>query len=218
MAFLKSEPGLHAPDLQLLFRVAPMSAGPYLPPFRPPYRDGFGCRPTPLRPESHGFVTLASADPERAPRIHLNMLATDKDMASARRGIRLVREIFNAQCVRPYLEREIAPGPDVQSDADLDSYIRSTATTVYHPLGTCRMGNDSVDNAVVDTSLRVKGADRLRVVDASVMPDLVGGNINASVIMIAEKAADAIRGRAPLERAQFSEARSPAGQMAAPPA
>ena len=218
MAFLKSEPGLPAPDLQLLFRVAPMSAGPYLPPFRHPYRDGFGCRPTPLRPESRGFVTLASTDPERAPRIHLNMLATDKDMASARRGIRLAREIFNAPCVRPYLEREIAPGPDVQSDAALDSYIRRTATTVYHPLGTCRMGNDSVDNAVVDTSLRVKGADRLRVVDASVMPDLVGGNINASVIMIAEKAADAIRGHAPLERAQFSEARSPAGQIAAPPA
>ena len=126
-------------------------------------------------------------------------------------------EIFNAPSVRPYLEREIAPGPDVQSDADLDSYIHRTATTVYHPLGTCRMGNDSVDNAVVDTSLRVKGADRLRVVDASVMPDLVGGNINACVIMIAEKAADAIRGWAPLERAQFSEARLPVGQIAVPP-
>jgi 4-pyridoxate dehydrogenase len=217
MAFLKSEPGLPAPDLQLLFRVAPMSAGPYLPPFRHPYRDAFGCRPTPLRPESRGFVTLASADPEQAPRIHLNMLATDKDMALARRGVRLAREIFNAPSVRPYLEREVAPGPDVQADADLDSYIRRTATTVYHPLGTCRMGNDSVDNAVVDTSLRVKGADRLRVVDASVMPDLVGGNINASVIMIAEKAADAICGRAPLERAQFPEASS-VGKMAALPA
>jgi choline dehydrogenase/4-pyridoxate dehydrogenase len=206
MAFLKSEPGLPAPDLQLLFRVAPMSAGPYLPPFRYPYRDGFGCRPTPLRPESRGFITLASADPAQAPRIHMDMLSTGNDMAAARRGIRLAREIFNAASVRPFLDREIAPGPDVQSDADLDSYIRRTATTVYHPLGTCRMGDDSVDNAVVDTSLRVKGLERLRVVDASVMPDLVGGNINASVIMIAEKAADAIRGRAPLERAQVPSA------------
>jgi 4-pyridoxate dehydrogenase len=196
MAFLKSEPGLSAPDLQLLFRVAPMSASPYLPPFRSPYRDGFGCRPTPLRPESRGFVTLGSADPEQAPRIHLNMLSTAKDMAAARHGIRLARRIFNEPSVRPFLEREVAPGPDIQTDGDLDDYIRRTATTVYHPLGTCRMGDDSVEDAVVDTSLRVKGMDRLRVVDASVMPDLVGGNINASVIMIAEKAADVIRGAA----------------------
>jgi len=194
MAFLKSEPDLSAPDLQLLFRVAPMSAGPYLVPFRSPYRDGFGCRPTPLRPESRGFLALASADAEHAPRIHLNMLSTDKDMATARRGIRLAREIFNEPSVRPFLDREVAPGPDVQADSDLDNYIRRTATTVYHPLGTCRMGDDSVDHAVVDTALKVKGIDRLRVVDASVMPDLVGGNINASVIMIAEKAADVIRG------------------------
>jgi 4-pyridoxate dehydrogenase len=194
MAFLKSEPDLSAPDLQLLFRVAPMSAGPYLVPFRAPYRDGFGCRPTPLRPESRGFLALASADAEQAPRIHLNMLSTDKDMETARHGIRLAREIFNEPSVRPFLDREVAPGPDVQTDGDLDNYIRRTATTVYHPLGTCRMGHDSVDHAVVDTALKVKGIDRLRVVDASVMPDLVGGNINASVIMIAEKAADVIRG------------------------
>jgi 4-pyridoxate dehydrogenase len=194
MAFLKSDPGLPAPDLQLLFRVAPMSAGPYLKPFRFPYRDGFGCRPTPLRPESRGFITLASSDPEQAPRIHLNMLSTHKDMAAARCGIRLAREIFNEPSVRPFLDREIAPGPDVQADSDIDDYVRRTATTVYHPLGTCRMGDHSVGSAVVDTSLKVKGIDSLRVVDASVMPDLVGGNINASVIMIAEKAADAIRG------------------------
>jgi len=198
MAFLKSEPGLAAPDLQLLFRVAPMSAGPYLVPFRAPYRDGFGCRPTPLRPESRGFLALASADAEQAPLIHLNMLATEKDIDAARRGIRLAREIFNEPSVRPFRKCEVAPGPDVQTDRDLDAYIRSTATTVYHPLGTCRMGDDSVENAVVNTDLKVKGIDGLRVVDASVMPDLVGGNINASVIMIAERAADVIRKR-PLE-------------------
>jgi 4-pyridoxate dehydrogenase len=205
MAFLKSEPGLSAPDLQLLFRVAPMSASPYLPPFRAPYRDGFGCRPTPLRPESRGFITLASADAEQAPRIHMDMLSTEKDIAAAKRGIRLARDIFNEPSVRPFLEREIAPGPDAQTDRDLDDYIRRTATTVYHPLGTSRMGDDSVDSAVVDTSLKVKGMDRLRVVDASVMPDLVGGNINASVIMIAERAADVIRGRAPLKPIKMPE-------------
>lgn len=202
MAFLKSDPGLAAPDLQLLFRVAPMSASAYLPPFRAAYRDGFGCRPTPLRPESRGFITLASADPKRAPRIHLDMLSTENDIAMARRGIRLAREIFNEPSVRPFMDREIAPGPDVRTDDDLDSYIRQTATTVYHPLGTCRMGDDGVENAVVDTALRVKGIKSLRVVDASVMPDLVGGNINATVIMIAEKAADMIRGREPIEPAR----------------
>jgi 4-pyridoxate dehydrogenase len=156
-------------------------------------------------PESRGFITLASADAEQAPRIHMDMLSTEKDIAAARRGIRLARDIFNEPSVRPFLEREIAPGPDAQTDRDLDDYIRRTATTVYHPLGTCRMGDDSVDSAVVDTSLKVKGMDRLRVVDASVMPDLVGGNINASVIMIAERAADVIRGRAPLKPIKMPE-------------
>ena len=195
MAFLKSEPDLAAPDLQLLFRVAPMSAAPYMRPFRQPYADGFGCRPTPLRPESRGKVMLASTDPGKPPRIFMDFLSTDHDLASVRKGIRLVRRIFHEPSVRPYVEREVLPGPEVQSDADLDAYARNNATTVYHPAGTCRMGTDAVAGAVVDPELRVKGVDRLRVVDASVMPSLVGGNINAAVIMIAEKAADMILGK-----------------------
>ena len=99
--------------------------------------------------------------------------------------------------LRPFAAAEIAPGPDGWSDAALDAHIRATAITVHHPLGTCRMGAESDEMAVVDGTLRVRGVDALRVVDASVMPDLVGGNINAAVIMIAEKAADLIRGRAP---------------------
>jgi 4-pyridoxate dehydrogenase len=198
MAFLKSDASANIPDVQLLFRVAPMDAGPYLAPFKRPYSDGFGCRPTPLRPESRGAIRLASADPFAAPRIAIDFLATDNDLRMVRAGIRMAREIFNQPAVQAHTTVEIAPGPDKTSDADLDAYARATATTVYHPLGTCKMGPDSDDATVVDPQLRVRGVDGLRVVDASVMPDLVGGNINAPVIMIAEKAADLIRGRAPL--------------------
>ena len=97
----------------------------------------------------------------------------------------------------PFAAGEIAPGPDCRSDGDIDAHIRATAITVHHPLGTCKMGRANDPEAVVDPELRVLGIDALRVVDASVMPDLVGGNINAPVIMIAEKAADLIRGRTP---------------------
>jgi 4-pyridoxate dehydrogenase len=198
MAFLKSDASANMPDMQLLFRVAPMDAGPYLAPFKPAYPDGFGCRPTPLRPESRGAIRLASSDPFDAPRIEIDFLATDQDLRMVRSGIRMAREIFNQSAVRAYTSVEIAPGPDKTSDTDLDAYARATATTVYHPLGTCTMGPESDDRAVVDPQLRVRGVDRLRVVDASVMPDLVGGNINAPVIMIAERAADLIRDQRPL--------------------
>jgi 4-pyridoxate dehydrogenase len=197
MAFVKSDAS-NIPDVQLLFRVAPMNAGPYLRPFKQPYPDGFGCRPTPLRPESRGAIRLASADPFQPPRIEINFLATDNDLRIVRTGIRMARDIFNQPAVRAHLAVEVAPGPDVTSDSELDAYARATATTVYHPLGTCKMGPASDEEAVVDPQLRVHGVDGLRVVDASVMPDLVGGNINAPVIMVAEKAADLIRGRAPL--------------------
>ncbi|MEA2949691.1 MAG: 4-pyridoxate dehydrogenase [Alphaproteobacteria bacterium] len=198
MAFLKSDVSANMPDKQLLFRVAPMDAGPYLAPFKPAYPDGFGCRPTPLRPESRGAIRLASSDPFNAPRIEIDFLATDQDLRMVRSGIRMAREIFNQSAVRAYTSVEIAPGPDKTSDTDLDAYARATATTVYHPLGTCKMGPESDDGAVVDPQLRVRGVDQLRVVDASVMPDLVGGNINAPVIMIAERAADLIRDQRPL--------------------
>jgi 4-pyridoxate dehydrogenase len=198
MAFLKSDASANMPDMQLLFRVAPMDAGPYLAPFKPPYPDGFGCRPTPLRPESRGAIRLASADPFVAPRIEIDFLATDHDLRMVRAGIRMTREIFNHPAVRAFASVEIAPGPDKTSDADLDAYARATATTVYHPLGTCKMGREADATAVVDPQLRVRGVAGLRVVDASVMPDLVGGNINAPVIMIAEKASDLIRDRRPL--------------------
>jgi choline dehydrogenase/4-pyridoxate dehydrogenase len=198
MAFLKSDAAQQVPDVQLLFAAGPMSARPYLPPFRPPYQDAFGCRAVVLRPESRGRLELASADPHRAPRIRQNFLATDKDWATLRAGLRLVRDIAEQSPLRPFIAGEIAPGPQRRSDAEIDAHIRATGITVHHPLGTCKMGRASDPAAVVDGECRVHGVDGLRVVDAAVMPDLVGGNINAPVIMIAEKAADMIRGRAPL--------------------
>ena len=198
MAFLKSSQGLPLPDIQLLFNAAPMTAHAYLRPFVQPYADSFGCRAVLLRPESRGHVDLASADPRAAVRIRQNFLAAEKDWTTLRTGVRLVREIGRQSALAAFAEGEIAPGPDCRSDAEIGAYIRASAITVHHPLGTCKMGWAADPMAVVDPELRVLGTDALRVVDASVMPDLVGGNINAPVIMIAEKAADLIRGRTPL--------------------
>jgi choline dehydrogenase/4-pyridoxate dehydrogenase len=198
MAFLDSGLGAKLPDIQLLFNAAPMTAGPYFPPFRAPYADGYACRAVLLRPESRGDLTLVSTDPRAKPRIRQNFLATDRDWATLRRGVRMVREIGVQAPLAPFRAAELAPGPDRTADADIDAHIRATGITVHHPLGTCKMGPASDPTAVVDPELRVLGVDRLRVVDASVMPDLVGGNINAPVIMIAEKASDLIRGRTPL--------------------
>jgi 4-pyridoxate dehydrogenase len=196
MAFLKSRSDAELPDIQLLFNAAPMTAHPYLSPFRRAFADGFACRAVLLRPESRGELRLASSDPMAAPRIRQNFLTTEKDRRTLRDGVRMVRAIAAQPQMRAFIAEEIAPGSD--ADADIDALIRATGITVHHPAGTCRMGAAADPMAVVDPSLRVRGAQGLRVVDASVMPDLIGGNINAPVIMIAEKAADLIRGRPPL--------------------
>jgi len=194
MAFLKSAPGLDLPDIQILFNAAPMTAHAYFPPFVPPYVDSFGCRAVLLRPESRGRIELASPDAQLPVRIRQNFLATEKDWATLRTGVRLVREIGQQAPLTSFTTREIAPGPNSRSNAEIDAHIRATAITVHHPLGTCKMARPSDPDAVVDPELKVLGVDGLRVVDASVMPDLIGGNINAAVIMIAEKGADLIRG------------------------
>jgi choline dehydrogenase/4-pyridoxate dehydrogenase len=194
MAFVKSRPEAPLPDVQLILTTAPLGVGPYLPPFTPPFRDGFVSRVVMLRPESRGTITLASADPAAAPRIRQNFLATEADRRTMRAAVRLAQEVGRQAPLRSFVGSELAPGNARATDADIDAFVRATAITVHHPLGTCKMGTD--DSAVVDAELRVRGAEALRVVDASVMPDLVGGNINAAVIMVAEKAADLIRGNA----------------------
>jgi 4-pyridoxate dehydrogenase len=146
-----------------------------------------------LHPESRGTVTLSSADPFAAPKIHQNFLSTEADWQALRAGVKMAREIAAQPSMAPFIAREIAPGLEKTADADIDAHIRNTSITVHHPIGTCKMGLDGDEFAVVDPQLRVRGIDALRVVDASVMPDLPSGNINAAVVMIAEKIADAIR-------------------------
>jgi choline dehydrogenase/4-pyridoxate dehydrogenase len=206
MAFLKSRPDAALPDVQLIFNAAPMTAAPYFWPFRHAYTDGYACRAAVLRPESRGRLELVSADPQKPLRIRQNFLATDKDCKTLRAGLRIVRDVCRQAPMQPFMAREIAPGERADSDADLDAHIRVNSITVHHPLGTCKMGLASDRMAVVDPALRVFGTEGLRVVDGSVMPDLVGANINAPIIMIAEKAADLIRGRQPLEAARLAGA------------
>jgi 4-pyridoxate dehydrogenase len=193
MAFVKTKPELEAPDIQFLFRAAPAAAGPWFPGIRKAWQDGFSCRPILLQPESRGEIRLRSSNPLDPVRIHQNFLATDNDLHTLRAGFRLLREVAGQAPLDPFRAREVAPGPEVKTDAEIDAYIRSTPATAHHPAGTCRMGSDQ--DAVVDATLKVRGVDGLRVADASVMPNIVRGNINAAVIMIAEKAADMIRGR-----------------------
>jgi 4-pyridoxate dehydrogenase len=196
MAFLKSRPEVALPDIQFLFRAIPARARAYAA-TEPPFADGFGFRAVLLRPDSRGGVALASTDPRVPPRIRQNFLASEKDRRVLREGMRMVREVASRAALRPFVAAEVAPGAASQGDAALDAHIRATAATAHHPLGTCKMGAEGDEAAVVDAELRVRGVAGLRVVDASVMPDLVGGNINAAVIAIAEKAADLIRGRRP---------------------
>ncbi len=195
MGFIKTRPDAKMPDIQILFRAAPGGVRPYWPIFQRPVADNFGSRAVLLRPESRGSVKLVSSDPRAAVHIHQNFLSSEADRALIRKGVRLVREIGNQKAIRPFIAAEVAPGPGKDSDAEIDAHIRRTAATAHHPLGTCKMGIDSDPDAVVDPECRVRGIESLRVVDAAVMPDLVGANINATVIMIAEKAADLIRGR-----------------------
>ncbi|MEI7572058.1 MAG: choline dehydrogenase [Phenylobacterium sp.] len=190
-AFLKSRPDLDRPDLQVHCVLAVMqNHGKTV-----VERDGFTFHVCQLRPESRGRVGLRSADPFDDPAIFANYLAAEEDRRALREGVRMMREVARQPALDPYRSEELFPGVDIQSDEAVDAWIRSVAETIYHPVGTCRMGADGDSMAVVDAQLRVHGLTGLRVIDASVMPTLVGGNTNAATIMIAEKAADMIRGR-----------------------
>jgi choline dehydrogenase len=144
----------------------------------------------PLRPESRGEIRLKSTDPAQAPAIHARYLTADYDVKLMLECLRLSLEIFSQPAFEPYLSERVFPEPGLESEEQLLEFIRRKAETIYHPVGTCRMGQDAT--AVVDPQLRVRGMDRLRVVDASVMPTLISGNTNAPTIMIAEKTAAAM--------------------------
>lgn len=181
-AFLKTSPRLATPDVQIHF--LPFSTdkmGEALHSY-----SGFSASVCQLRPESRGSLRIKSADPTVAPEIRINYLATETDRAANVEGLKILRRILAAPALKAYCSEEVEPGPKVASDAELLEFCRKRGSTVYHPTSTCRMGNDPL--AVVDQRLRLRGIEALRVIDASVMPDLVSGNTNAAVIMIAEKA------------------------------
>jgi choline dehydrogenase len=204
-AFLKSRPDLDRPDLQLHCVLAIMKDHGK----QSVAKDGFSVHVCQLRPESRGRVGLASADPLADPAIFANYLATEEDRRALREGTKMVRALADEPALKAICGAEEAPGAAVQSDAEIDAWIRRSAETIYHPVGTCRMGRAGDPLAVVDGALKVQALQGLRVVDASVMPTLVGGNTNAPTIMIAEKAADMILGRAapgPIEAPVFEDA------------
>jgi len=185
-AFLKTDPRLATPDIQIHF--LPFSTdkmGERLHPY-----SGFSASVCQLRPESRGSLQIRSADPAVAPEIRINYLATEVDRTANVEGLKILRKILRAPALKPYMVEEVDPVDRACSDEALLSHCRARGSTIYHPTSTCRMGSDPL--AVVDQRLRLRGIEGLRVVDASVMPDLVSGNTNAAVIMIAEKAADMI--------------------------
>jgi len=185
-AFFKTNPRLATPDIQVHF--LPFSTdkmGEKLHSF-----SGFTASVCQLRPESRGTLRIRSADPQTAPEIRINYLSTEVDRITHVEGLKMLRRILSAPALKPFIVEEVDPGRRIVSDAELLNFCRTRGSTIYHPTSTCRMGNDPL--AVVDQRLRVHGIEGLRVVDASVMPDLVSGNTNAVVIMIAEKASDMI--------------------------
>jgi len=193
-AFIRSEPGVPHPDLQ--YHFLPMAVS---------YDGsaaaechGFQAHVGPMRTESRGRVALRSNDPRDHPSILFNYMSTEADKREMRAAVRLTREVFAQEAFDRFRGDELAPGPQATSDAALDAFVRAKGESAYHPCGTCKMGVGEDADAVVDEALQVHGIAGLRVVDASVMPSIVSGNLNAPTTMIAEKAADEIRGCSPL--------------------
>ncbi|MEM0984966.1 MAG: choline dehydrogenase [Pseudomonadota bacterium] len=187
-AYVKSREGIDRPDLQLHAVLAILTAIEE----DDVKSDGFSVHACVLRPESRGTVMAGSADPLADPLIHANYMASPKDMDTLRRGVRIIEDVVGQPALAPYRRDRVQPPGPLKTDEEVDAWIRSRAETLYHPVGTCKMGRAEDPMAVVDEQLKVLGIEGLRVVDASVMPTLVGANTNAATIMIAEKAADMI--------------------------
>ena len=190
-AFVSSREGLSRPDVQIHAVLAIMQDHGKV----KATEDGFTLHLCQLRPESRGRIGLSSADPFADPVIVANYLATAEDRRVMRACVGIGRDVARQAALDPYRAGELSPGEDVRTDDEIDAWVRRTAETIYHPVGTCKMGTSDDSMAVVDASLTVRGLQGLRVVDASVMPTLIGSNTNAPTIMIAEKAADMIKGR-----------------------
>ena len=186
-AFVRSREGLAAPDLLLGWVPMLTEPGPKGPKIA--RQSGVTCYAHPMRPESRGHIHIVSADPRRPPAINFNFLSSPIDAALTVRAVRIARAVMTAPAMADLQVTEIAPG-EGRSDDEILDWVRKVAETTYHPVGTCKMGSDTV--AVVDARLRVHGIEALRIADASIMPTLTSGNTNAPSIMIGEKAADMV--------------------------
>jgi len=189
--FIRSRAGISYPDIQYHFlpiavRYDGQAAAE---------GHGFQAHVGPMRSPSRGEVTLQSADPKAAPNIFFNYMSTEQDWEDFRACIRLTREIFAQEAMQPFVKSEIQPGADLQTDDEIDSFIREHAESAYHPCGTCKMGSVEDPTAVVDSECRVIGVDGLRVADSSIFPRITNGNLNGPSIMTGEKASDHILGR-----------------------
>ena len=192
--FIRSRAGVPYPDIQYHFLpLAVTYDGSSL-----AKEHGFQAHVGPMRSKSRGHVRLASSDPREKPRILFNYLSHPDDLAEFRACVRLTREIFAQKAFDPYRGREIQPGEDVQTDDEIDAFVRAKVESAYHPSCSCRMGRSSDPMAVVDPQGRVFGLEGLRVIDSSIMPSITTGNLNAPTIMLAEKMADHVLGKAPL--------------------
>jgi choline dehydrogenase len=208
--FIRSSAGVRYPDIQFHFLpVAVSYDGSSL-----AREHGFQAHVGPMRSQSHGWVRLRSAQPFDPPRILFNYMSRPEDWLQMRACVRLTREIFAQPAFDRYRGREIAPGSEVQSDAQIDEFVRARTESAFHPCGSCRMGSDSDPLTVVDPQTRVIGLEGLRVVDSSIMPSITTGNLNAPTIMLAEKAADHIRGRTPLPSSPAPYYLAPGWQLA----
>jgi choline dehydrogenase len=194
-AFIPSRPDLDRPDLQIHAVMAIMQDHAKV----VIEKDGFSLHVCQLRPESRGKIGLLNNDPFADPAIFANYLATEEDRRAMREGVKIARKVASQEAFAQFQPKEYGDSAKAQTDEEIDAWIRQAAETIYHPVGTCKMGSKDDPMAVVDGDLKVIGIEGLRVIDASVMPTLVSGNTNAPTIMIAEKASDLIRGKALLE-------------------
>ncbi|MBS3979128.1 MAG: choline dehydrogenase, partial [Rhodobacteraceae bacterium] len=193
-AFIRSKAGVEYPDIQYHFLpIAVRYDGKAV-----AEGHGFQAHVGPMRSKSRGSIALRSGNPTDAPVIRFNYMSDPSDWEDFRTCIRLTREIFGQDAFKPYLKAELQPGPQVQTDAQLDDFLREHVESAYHPCGTCRMGRASDPMAVVDPQCRVIGVEGLRVADSSIFPQVTNGNLNAPSIMTGEKAADHVLGRTPL--------------------
>jgi len=197
--YITSREGLAQPDMQLLARFIPPESQPWFPGIRPKPQDAFMVRPVVLHPKSRGELKLASNSPADPALIYQNFLSEPADWETLRDGIEIVKNIASQKALDNFRGPEIQP-----KDEPVDEFIKRTAWTVHHPLGTCKMGPDTDEMAVVDTEMRVRGAENLRVIDASIFPDMLGGNINAPTMAFADRAADLMMGNDPLSPMQVA--------------